>query len=152
MLSPSTLANDPLHPRLEMAIQAKTLEEKFFTKNPGVKFVRLQWVDFSGVLRTRFITKTRCMQLAIGTNHYSLGQNCMIVPISTAPQCFHDGPEAWELCPDWQTVKVCGFAPEHASVMCFNSHLGSPTTLPGVPGNCCPRCSMTSKTNTNRNY
>jgi hypothetical protein len=83
MLSPSTLANDPLHPRLEMAIQAKTLEEKFFTKNPGVKFVRLQWVDFSGVLRTRFITKTRCMQLAIGTNHYSLGQNCMIVPSTT---------------------------------------------------------------------
>lgn len=108
-----------------MAIEAKTAVEKFFTKNPGIKFVRLQWVDFSGVLRTRFITKIRCMHLAIGSNHYSLGLNCMIIPISTAPQCFHDGPEAWELRPDWQTLKVCGFAPEHASVMCFNSHLGS---------------------------
>jgi glutamine synthetase len=108
-----------------MAAEAKSLVEKFFTNNTAVKFVRLQWVDYSGVLRTRIITKTRCMHLASGTNHYSLAQNCMIVPISTAPRCFHDGPEAWELRPDWQMLMVCGFAPAHSSVMCFNSHLGS---------------------------
>jgi len=125
MLSPSTLTYNLLHQSPQMTVEAKSLVEKFFTKNSGVKFVRLQWVDFSGALLTRFITKIRCMHLAMGTNHYSLAQNCMIVPISTAPQCFYDGPKAWELCPDWQTVKVCGFAPEHASVMCFNSHLGS---------------------------
>ena len=108
-----------------MAVEAEGLVGKFFANNPGVKLVRLQWVDFSGVLRTRFITKSRCMHLTTGISHCSLAQNCMIIPISTAPQCFHDGPEAWELHPDWQTLKVCGFTPEHASVMCFNAHLGS---------------------------
>lgn len=49
----------------------------------------------------------------------------MILPIFTAPQYFHDGSEAWELRPDWQTLRVCGFAPAHSSVMCFNARLGS---------------------------
>lgn len=68
--------------------------EKYFNHNDHVKFVRLQWVDYSGVLRTQNIPKERCIQLASGSNHYSLAQNCMIVPISTAPRFFPDVPEA----------------------------------------------------------
>jgi glutamine synthetase len=98
--------------------------EKFFTANRDVKFVRLQWVDYSGVLRTRIITKTRCVHLANGTDCYQLAQNCMVIPISTAPRCFPDGIEDWNLRPDWETLMVCGFAPVHASVMCFTAHLG----------------------------
>jgi glutamine synthetase len=108
-----------------MPTDTSSLAEGFFASNATVQFVRLQWVDFSGVLRTRIVTKTRCLHLASGASHYTLAQNCMILPISTAPQYFHDGPEAWELRPDWQTLRICGFAPAHSSVMCFNARLGS---------------------------
>ena len=108
-----------------MFTDTKTLGEKLFSSYASVEFVRLQWVDLSGVLRTRMITKARCLHLASGASNYTLAQNCMILPISTAPHYFHDGPEKWELRPDWQTLRVCGFAPAHSSVMCFNARLGS---------------------------
>lgn len=107
-----------------MAAEAASLVEKFFATNPDVKFVRLQWVDYSGVLRTRIVTKTRCKHLASGTDCCQLAQNCMVIPISTAPRCFPDGIEDWNLRPDWGTLMLCGFAPAHASLMCFTAHLG----------------------------
>lgn len=83
-----------------MAPEAASLVEKLFTTTPDVKFVRLQWVDYSGVLRTRIITKTRCKHLASGTDRYQVAQNCMVIFISTAPRCFPDGIEDWNLRPD----------------------------------------------------
>lgn len=107
-----------------MTAEEAGLIEAFFSTNPDVKFVRLQWVDYSGVLRTRIITKTRCKLLTNGLDCYQLAQNCMIILISTAPRCFPDGIEDWNLRPDWETLMICGFAPAHASVMCFTAHLG----------------------------
>jgi glutamine synthetase len=103
---------------------AVALVDEFFAAHPEVRFIRLQWVDYSGVLRTRAITKVRCKALADGTDHYSLVQNCMVIPISTAPRCFPDGIEPWRLQPDWSSLTVCGFDPKNASVMCFIAHLG----------------------------
>ncbi|KAF2843554.1 hypothetical protein M501DRAFT_1021832 [Patellaria atrata CBS 101060] len=64
---------------------AKMIVNEFFNNNIEVKFVRLTWVDFLGALRTRIITKKRWLDLANGSNHYSLALNCLIIPISTAP-------------------------------------------------------------------
>ncbi|OOQ84283.1 protein fluG [Penicillium brasilianum] len=100
------------------------LAEEFFTKNNSVKFVRLHWVDYSGVLRTRIITKARCLRLAQGTDCYHLDQYCMIIPISTAPLCSSDSVEQWILNLDLESLMVCGFAPTHASVMCSTTHTG----------------------------
>ncbi|KUJ07406.1 protein fluG [Mollisia scopiformis] len=105
-----------------MDAQNKSLVNIFFTGNLCVKFVRLQWVDYSGVLRTRIITKGRCQQLASGSDYYQLAQNCMVIPLSTAPRCWPDGIEEWNLCPDWTSLRVCGFAPTHASVMCATAN------------------------------
>jgi glutamine synthetase len=103
---------------------AESLVDQFFEINSNVKFVRLQWVDYSGVMRTRIITKVRCKQLAKGDDHCQLAQNCMVIPISTAPRCWPDGIEDWNLYPDWGSLMVCGFSPSHASVMCFSAHRG----------------------------
>lgn len=98
--------------------------QTFLTKHPSVYFVRLHWVDFSGVLRTRIVTTTRALQLAQGDGHYTLAQNCMIIPISTAPECFPEGPQVWQLHPDWTSIRLCGFAPKHCSIMCSVSRDG----------------------------
>jgi glutamine synthetase len=105
----------------------------FFNSQSGVKYVRLQRVDFSGVLRTRTVTKARCLQLAAGTNRYALAQNCMIIPISTASAAFTEGPQVRELHSDWPSLTPCGFAPKYASVMCFIEHRAKRSASPNAP-------------------
>ncbi|KAI1502915.1 protein fluG [Biscogniauxia marginata] len=99
--------------------EAAILLSSFFGKNRTIKYVRLQWVDYSGVIRTRIVPRKRCEQFAAGHDHYSLASNCMRMPISFIPQYFGEDPEEWRLLPDWKTLKPCEFAPGHASVMCF---------------------------------
>jgi glutamine synthetase len=91
----------------------------FLLHYPSVKYIRLQWVDFSGVLHCRIITKAHGLQLNAGGDHYKVAHNCMTIPISISPECVPQDPEAWELVPDWDTLRICGFAPSHATVMCF---------------------------------
>ncbi|RYP41077.1 hypothetical protein DL767_001238 [Monosporascus sp. MG133] len=101
--------------------------EQFFQKHCDVMFVRLQWIDYSGVLRARVITKSRCVSMAseASMDRCSLAQNCMVIPVSTAPRCWPDGIEEWHLVPDWESLTVCGsFAPTHAAVMCYTAHTG----------------------------
>lgn len=94
---------------------------EFLRHHPSTNYVRLQWVDFSGVLRTRIVPTKRCRELANGTDTYYLAQNCMIIPISTSPVCFPTGSghERWRLFPDWTSIRLCSFSCGHAAVMCF---------------------------------
>lgn len=110
----------------------KALQD-FFKKHRGIHFTRLQWVDFSGVLRTRIVTISRLFGLASGQSTYALAQNCMIFPISTAPDCFPEGPELWQLHPDWTSLKPLAFAPKHASVMCAVSRHDSRQSFARCP-------------------
>ncbi|KAH8692928.1 hypothetical protein BGW36DRAFT_302758 [Talaromyces proteolyticus] len=98
--------------------------QKFLQKNESVKYIRLQWIDFSGILRVRFVPVDRCFQIAQGNENYLLPQVSMIIPVSTAPRCFPTGNdlEIWVLRPDWSSLRPCGFRPSHASVMCFLEH------------------------------
>ncbi|KAG8161314.1 hypothetical protein KVR01_009578 [Diaporthe batatas] len=66
------------------------------------------------------VTTRVAMQLAAGVmGSFTVAQNCMIIPISTAPKSFPVKPEAWELRPDWTSLRLCGCTPKHCSVMCF---------------------------------
>ncbi|CAG9945989.1 unnamed protein product [Clonostachys rosea f. rosea IK726] len=101
--------------------KAESILTEFLKERPNLRFIRLQWIDYSGVLRARIITPERCLQIARGADICTLSQNCMVIPISTAPKCWPDGIEEWHLLPDWDSLIVCGFSPSHASVMCFTS-------------------------------
>nr|POF02286.1 protein flug [Quercus suber] len=67
--------------------------------------------------------------------HIFSGTNCMIVPISTSPQCFPTGQnhEKWNLEPDWSSLRCCGFASSHATVMCFVDLTSSDTRYGRCP-------------------
>ena len=92
--------------------------ERFFEANELVRFVRLHWLDFSGILRTRFLSKHVCVQLAAGTRCYGVGPAGMLFTLAET-----SGPPLYqsllELRPDWSSLRLCGFKPTHASVMCF---------------------------------
>ncbi|OAA58775.1 Glutamine synthetase [Cordyceps fumosorosea ARSEF 2679] len=95
--------------------------EEFLRLNPSVDFIRFQWVDYSGVLRARFVPTSRCLRIANGRSAMCLAQNSMIIPISTAPVIFSlsDYHETWNLLPDWSSLRICGTNANHATAMCF---------------------------------
>lgn len=107
----------------------------FLHKNSSVKYLRLQWLDFSGVQHAQMVTTRVATQLAVGVmSSFTVAQNCMIIPISTAPKSFPVKPEAWELRPDWSSLRLCGCTPKHGSVMCFMYQRDAPE-----PFALCPR-------------
>ena len=109
--------------------------EKFLQENHWTKYIRLQWIDYSGVLRARFVPVARCVQIAQENEDYLLPQVSMIIPVSTAPRCFPSGNdlETWVLRPDWSSLRGCGFRPSHASVMCFVEHKEAQETYDKCP-------------------
>ena len=96
----------------------------FLQIHPLINYVRLQWIDYSGILRTRFLPIDQCLKIAEGDEKFPIPQASMILPVSTAPRSFPTGKylETWILRPDWTSLRVCGFRPSHASVMCFVEH------------------------------
>ncbi|KAI1114465.1 glutamine synthetase [Nemania sp. NC0429] len=109
--------------------------EAFLKEHQSVKFIRLQWIDYSNALRTRFVPVARCLQIAGGKDHVRLAQNSMLIPISTAPRIFSmsDHHETWTLCPDWSSLRLCGFHPNHATVMSFMNQDESETMFDKCP-------------------
>ncbi|KAI1420541.1 glutamine synthetase [Xylaria sp. FL1777] len=108
----------PLAPR---TVSDKEKLQQFLHKNYSIKYIRLQWIDYSGVLRARFVPIARCLQIASGRETACMAQNSMLIPISTAPKIFSlsDYHETWFLRPDWSSLRPCGFKAGHAAAMSF---------------------------------
>jgi glutamine synthetase len=92
----------------------------FLAENQSIDFIRFQWLDFSGVLNARVATTNFASSLAQKNAPISLPS-----PILTLPLI--DGSLLWEdiktgvdgLWPDWSSLRVCHYHPNHAQVMCF---------------------------------
>ncbi|KAI1821595.1 glutamine synthetase [Xylaria intraflava] len=93
--------------------------EEFLQKHRYVKYIRLQWIDYSGVLRARFVPIARCLQIASGSETVRLAQSSMLIPVSTAPGIYSlsNYHETWFLHPDWSSLRLCGFQEGHAAAM-----------------------------------
>lgn len=122
-LSPALHLQLPLMPTTSSPTMLSDKErlEELLRINKSVKYIRIQWIDYSGVLRARFVPVARCLQIASGSETICLAQNSMIIPISTAPKVFSLGDyhETWFLRPDWSSLRRCGFMASHAAVMSF---------------------------------
>lgn len=109
--------------------------QEFLRVNNSIKFIRIQWIDYSGVLRVRFVPIARCLRIASGSETIHLAQNSMIIPISTAPRIFSlsDYHETWNLCPDWSSLRPCGFKFGHAAAMSFVDQQDAATRFDKCP-------------------
>lgn len=107
--------------------------QKFLQENESINYIRLQWLDYSGILRTRFLPVARCLEIAQGNEEYLLPQVSMIFPVSTGPTNPGSDLEIWVLRPDWSMLRRCGFRPRHASVMCFLEHKEAEETYSKCP-------------------
>ncbi|KAH8742635.1 hypothetical protein F5882DRAFT_526038 [Hyaloscypha sp. PMI_1271] len=97
---------------------AQTLQ-RLFAENPGLEFVDLQWVDFSGVLRGRMLPISHCLQLALSEQPHNAGCFSMVgLALGYALQFpEHILPGSRDaLYPDWSSCKLV--ETNRASVMC----------------------------------
>lgn len=87
--------------------------------NPDVKFVRLQWLDYINTLRFRLIPLPYFRRLleserpGTGVVKCTLG----LVFLSLAPGFGSSGE--YLLVPDLSSLRICPYAPGHASVMAY---------------------------------
>lgn len=95
--------------------------QRFFSDHPLVRFIRLHWIDYSGILRTRFVPKSRFLRIVAGEDQYKLAQTCMMMA-GPLPNCGSPDPQQWGLYPDVSSLRICGFAEHHAAVMCRVAH------------------------------
>jgi glutamine synthetase len=123
-------------PTSEKMVKAKRVQDgalerldAFFQANPSVDFVRLQWVDYSGVVCTRVVTKPFALAIAGGKESLNCG-SCILSALSVTGALVIDevNPAVDQVCPDWTSLKLCHYHPRHAQVMCWVYHGNSPKT------------------------
>ncbi|KAK6348095.1 hypothetical protein TWF718_005910 [Orbilia javanica] len=134
----------------------------FLAKNPGVEYVRLNWLDYSAILRTRVIKVQHAItQLEknidgsiIGITKASLYilANCMLS--EGASPCGED-----RLVPDFSSIRLHPHQrngrgrPNHATVMCWiqdpDSHQNIPLCPRGILKNALERASSVGLSNFN---
>ncbi|OTA65811.1 glutamine synthetase/guanido kinase, partial [Hypoxylon sp. EC38] len=84
-----------------------------------VRFIRLQWLDYTNMLRCRIITREFTRQLDLC---HPVGAELLTLLQDENGDVLHDLAGAVgesPLIPDWNSLRLCPWAPEHASVQCF---------------------------------
>ena len=141
-MSPKTLKRQPLPVNQigEVIMDGVPPAFRTFLKaNMDVQFIRYCWIDFSGILRARVLTKRRCLHIAARG-----------IPIRLAPcSCTGLIPEILEsfshggfeyVNPDWKSLRV--LYPTHASVMCTVSGQNTALQEPVSLVDRCPRSTL----------
>ena len=99
--------------------------QNFLKSNPNVKFIRLQIIDFSGIVRAQILPCKRALEIAVKGSFKSTASPFTAL-VTAANGIVWDslqlGSGDWE--PDWKSLRVCCYHPTHASVMCFSRQYG----------------------------
>jgi glutamine synthetase len=98
-----------------MAEEAPLL--KFFTDHSNVLFLRAQYIDLWGILRVRIVTKQHALRLVAEKKWLVIGSAAALFPVSDGDLDKLPITGTTRLRPDWSSLRVCGYAEAHASVM-----------------------------------
>jgi len=102
-----------MDPATELPHVRKVLEDE------SIKFVRCQWVEFSGILRTRVLTTSHFVSLAESATPIAMSPIAMTAATlgGFMPDLIVTGVD--HLYPDYSSFRPLLYAPEYASVMCY---------------------------------
>jgi glutamine synthetase len=92
----------------------------FLEANSNVRFVRLHWVDLTGLTRMKVLTVEYFRRLAETRSVVSVSSTVLsILPdLSDDRTSNFDHVGQYDLIPDLTSIRLCGFRPTHASVLC----------------------------------
>lgn len=100
-----------------MAEEASALSQ-FLISHPSTKYFRLHFVALSGILRTRILTTQYFSSLVSNGQNVKIGGKAMLHSVTAKTSSIVPTLGLVELRPDWRSLRLCGYAPGHASVMC----------------------------------
>ena len=119
---------------------------KFLKRYPGVRFIRLQWLDYCCTLRARVLTANHFLNLTTKGRFHEVGRGFLSLPDDSGP--LYDGAPSLVvgkniLLPDLSSLRLCPWVKNHASIMCFYSEqYENPADTEGlrpVISDLCPR-------------
>jgi hypothetical protein len=108
----------------------------------GIRYVRLQWGDLTGSTRFRVFPLASFAAMLASSRPGMAMATCILglVNIALAPGFNPTGEDIYR--PDLSSMRLCGYAPGHASVMGFFEHKApviGPDGAPSLQMNLCPR-------------
>jgi len=115
----------------------------FLENHPDVAYIHHHWIDMSGILRGRMLTKRYSIEMAESNKPLRLSPFCMMSTVALFKLPREYIPGGWtNLRPDWSSLRM--LRPGHASVMGSvmedtMDHLGNDFCLP-LRG--CPRMAL----------
>lgn len=112
----------------------------FLAANPEVRYIRYQWVDFSGILRVRLLPKAYSVQLASTNSPLVLPPFAQGLLVNDIPMPDTKPAGRDRLYPDWTSLRRTNFGVNgnhYASVMCWVSESNCEEPDMGVQR--CPR-------------
>ena len=86
-------------------------------RDHGIRYVRLQWVDYTNITRNRIIPLLAFTEL-LGASRPGVGIMTAVfglIGLSLAPG--FSGTGEYLYTPDLSSIRLCGYAPGHASLM-----------------------------------
>ncbi|EHY60456.1 hypothetical protein HRR83_000217 [Exophiala dermatitidis] len=86
----------------------------------GVSFIRYQWLDLLGILRTRVLSKSYASKMLHDSKFLSVGPAALYCSYVDEPDTTPRSA-ASTIRPDWRSLLPCTYYPHasHASVMCY---------------------------------
>lgn len=95
------------------------LVDSFLQANPSIKFIRYEWVDYTGILRTRVLTTSHFRRLVLSSSPLAMGPVAMTATTINEfmPDLVCTGVD--HIYPDLSTLRPLLYAPQYAAVMCF---------------------------------
>ncbi|KAH0604601.1 uncharacterized protein H6S33_006269 [Morchella sextelata] len=115
------------------------LLNKFLSKNPKVRFFRLEWLDYTSTLRLRVVSVKQMNKMVEKRSYLEVTSASLSILQDDSPTDDFKHCGQLMVVPDWSSLRSCeGYAPGHASVMCFlrDKHPDHPD---GAEVDICPR-------------
>jgi len=117
----STMENSKQQPNGQSHHRAPSdILMRFLAANPSIEYIRYQWLDYSGILRVRNVTKSHCLSLATSNKPIMIARCAHITLVNNT--MFNGLPIGSNtLWPDWQSLRrtnAGGDGGVCASVMC----------------------------------
>lgn len=92
---------------------------KFLSKNPQVKFFRLQWLDYTSTMRLRLVSVSQMRKMVEKKSYLAVTVAVLSILQNDSPTDDFTHAGQCLLIPDWTSLRSCeGYSPGYASVMC----------------------------------
>lgn len=139
----STTGNGEQQPNGQSHHQAASeILTRFLAANPSIEYMRYQWLDYSGILRVRNVTKSHCLSLATSNKPIVIASCAHNIVVDNT--IFDFNPIGRNtLWPNWQSLRKTnagGDDTSYASVMCCTRKPG--TNDPDADYRYCPRVTL----------